>query len=311
MILNNKIEVIVNNQQIKYYKNLGYDNVLYRQPLLINVIDLPKGSHIKVDVECDICGIIKEYEFRGIKLTNENEYHCKKCINRKPSVYVENAKEQMIEKCKLIVQNKLKENPDYLIDKNIKTKKTKNLKYGNETYNNQIKKKETFLLKYGSETYLNVEKKKETCLLKYGSENYNNQQKKKETCLLKYGVEHTNQVEEIFRKVERNGFKIKKYKDTNLFYRGTYELDFLNYCSDNNIEVINPKSIPYSIDGKNKKYYPDFYHEKTNTMIEIKSDYTFKKELEINLIKEKATKEQGYNFLFIIDKNYDEFIKFL
>ncbi len=35
------------------------------------------------------------------------------------------------------------------------------------------------------------------------------------------------------------------------------------------------------------------------------------KELEINLIKEKATKEQGYNFLFIIDKKYDEFIKLL
>jgi hypothetical protein len=44
-------------------------------------------------------------------------------------------------------------------------------------------------------------------------------------------------------------------------------------------------------------------------MIEVKSEYTFNKDLEINLIKEKATREKKYNFLFIIDKKYDEFIK--
>jgi hypothetical protein len=309
MILNDKIEVIVNNQLIKYYKDLGYSGVLYRQPLLINVLDLPKGSHVKVDVECNICGVIKKYEFRGIKLTDKNVYHCKKCINRIPSVYTDESKEQMIKKCKSIIQNKLKENPNYLIERNIKTKETKKIKYGSETYNNQNKKRESVLLKYGSENYLNIQKKKETCLLKYGNETYNNQEKKKETCLLKYGFEHSNQVEDIFRKIERNGFKVKKYGNSNLYYRGTYELDFLNYCSKNNIEVINPKSIPYTFNGRNKKYYPDFYHEKSNTMIEVKSEYTFNKDLEINLIKEKATREKKYNFLFIIDKKYDEFIK--
>ena len=46
-------------------------------------------------------------------------------------------------------------------------------------------------------------------------------------------------------------------------------------------------------------------------MIEIKSNYTFNKYFNKNILKQEATIKSGYNFLFIIDKKYDEFLKFM
>jgi len=40
-------------------------------------------------------------------------------------------------------------------------------------------------------------------------------------------------------------------------------------------------------------------------MCHIKSSYYYDKYLELNLIKEIETKKMGYNFIFIINKNYN------
>jgi hypothetical protein len=48
-----------------------------------------------------------------------------------------------------------------------------------------------------------------------------------------------------------------------------------------------------------------------NLIIEIKSDYTFNKELKKNLSKQKACLDQGYDFIFIVNKDYTEFEKLL
>ena len=50
-----------------------------------------------------------------------------------------------------------------------------------------------------------------------------------------------------------------------------------------------------------------FYLTDYNLIVEIKSSYTYECELEQNLLKQKACLEQGYDFIFIINKNYDEF----
>ena len=71
------------------------------------------------------------------------------------------------------------------------------------------------------------------------------------------------------------------------------------------------KSIKYIFDNKNKIYYPDFYYAPLNLLIEIKSEYTFNKELNKNLAKQKSCLDNGYNFIFIINKNYDEFQELL
>ena len=43
--------------------------------------------------------------------------------------------------------------------------------------------------------------------------------------------------------------------------------------------------------------------------MEIKSSYWYEKDLDKNLDKQKSCLEQGYNFIFIINKNYEEFEK--
>jgi len=45
--------------------------------------------------------------------------------------------------------------------------------------------------------------------------------------------------------------------------------------------------------------------------VEIKSTYVYNYELEKNIEKKKACLTNGYNFIFIIDKQYDEFKKLL
>jgi len=113
---------------------------------------------------------------------------------------------------------------------------------------------------------------------------------------------------EIFNKVQKSAYKLKKYK--NYLYRGTYELDFLIKFSEN-YKIENAKSIDYAFDGKNKKYHPDYYLPDYNLIVEIKSSYTYEREKEKNEAKKEATINNGYNFIFIINKDYIEFLLML
>lgn len=60
--------------------------------------------------------------------------------------------------------------------------------------------------------------------------------------------------------------------------------------------------IKYKFENKESIYFPDFYIKSTNTIIEVKSQWTFEKHKEKNLAKESACKAQGFNFNFIIYK---------
>ena len=177
-----------------------------------------------------------------------------------------------------------------------------------------IKSKETSLLKYGVDNYAKTdeckEKIKEVNLERYDVEWYTQTEdyliKSKATNLLRYGVDHPMKNMNIFLKAMKNSYYLKEYQ--NLYYRGTYELDFILLCEKLNINIINGDIINYN---DVHKYYPDFYLKELNLIIEIKSNYTYKSDLEKNLQKQKACLEQGYNFIFIIDKNYDEFLKLI
>lgn len=126
------------------------------------------------------------------------------------------------------------------------------------------------------------------------------------TMLKLYGVISPMQNRELFLKAKRTSNKIHKYEDTNIYYQGSYELDFLdNYI--NKIEIDHIDSISYNFKNKIKHYHPDFYNKKLNLIIEIKSDYTFNLELDKNLAKQKSCLDKGFNFIFIINKNYDDF----
>jgi len=58
--------------------------------------------------------------------------------------------------------------------------------------------------------------------------------------------------------------------------------------------------IAYTQNEKEHRYYPDFYIKSTNTIIEVKSQWTFDKWKEKNLAKQQACIEQGFNFEFMV-----------
>ena len=159
-----------------------------------------------------------------------------------------------------------------------------------------------------------LEKMKITNLEKYGVENvfsnHNIQQKIKNTCLKNYGVEYPIQNESIFLKTQKSRFKIEKYKDTNVYSQGSYEKDFLKNFYDKT-EIKRAKSFIYILNNKNHYYHPDFYLPKLNLIIEIKSKYIYELELDQNLLKQQSCLNEGYNYMFIIDKNYIEINKLM
>jgi hypothetical protein len=207
----------------------------------------------------------------------------------------------------------------------IKNKKIKkclsnyNTKY--PAQNNDIieKMKNTNLNRYLVENYTQTneykEKSKQTNIERYGvdnpAKNYKVKEKSKQTCIERYGVEYPSQNIDIFNKQQKSALRIIKFRDTDLNYQGTYELDFLNEYYDIIKISKKHKSIKYFFENKNRIYYPDFYYEPLNLIIEVKSDYTFNKELNKNLAKRKSCLDNGYNFIFIINKNYNDFQKLL
>jgi hypothetical protein len=58
--------------------------------------------------------------------------------------------------------------------------------------------------------------------------------------------------------------------------------------------------IQYMYEGNLRTYYPDFYIKSTNTIIEVKSTYTFEKWKDKNLAKKQACLQLGFNFEFVI-----------
>jgi len=176
-----------------------------------------------------------------------------------------------------------------------KIKKTKLLKYNDECYNNRNKYKNTILEIYGVDNPMKDDGVKKKLL---------------KTIIAKYGVNHHMHIPEIVNKVFKNGLKIKNYKNTNLYYQGSYEYDFLEkYYNIINIE--RGKSIKYMYNNNLHIYYPDFYLPELNLIVEIKSTKWYNEHLEKNIEKKKATIKSGYNFLFIIDKEYNTFEKLI
>jgi uncharacterized C2H2 Zn-finger protein len=131
----------------------------------------------------------------------------------------------------------------------------------------------------------------------------------KQYYLEKYGVENPLQDKDIFNKAFKTRILLHQYKDTNITYQASYEFDFLeNFYSLFN-DIQNGPSIKYKHYQKNKVYHSDFYIPSKNLIIEIKGTYTLMTNEEEILEKEKATKLLGYDYILILNKNYNEFIQ--
>jgi hypothetical protein len=84
MILSREINILINESNVSYYENLGYD-VILGEYLHIPIELLSRGSQRKILCKCDCCGVEKEVIYKNyIKYNNKwGEYLCRKCSESK------------------------------------------------------------------------------------------------------------------------------------------------------------------------------------------------------------------------------------
>lgn len=133
----------------------------------------------------------------------------------------------------------------------------------------------------------------------------------------KYGVEHPLQNINIRAKASKKAYKLKEYilpsgKIITCQGYETYALDILLKEFDEEAIVTETTFIPrinYQLNGKNHYYFPDIFLPLENKIIEVKSTWTYKTNLEKNLLKKEATKKLGYNFEFWIFDSKKNLVK--
>ena len=178
------------------------------------------------------------------------------------------------------------------------------------------KRKNTFIEKFGVDHYSKSAEFK--TFMSESQQAYSDEKwesinsARQKTWLEKYGVDNPAKDPKIHSKKMRSAATSKSYtlpsgKTITIQGWENKALDelLLTY-SENNIcyDSISIPTITYiGKDGKNHKYYPDFYIPKDNLIIEVKSTYTFNGRPEwskSNVLKEHACKDAGYNFRFMI-----------
>lgn len=141
MIIDKEIEIVLNSQNIKHYRDLGWD-CKPNDKIIIPIEHLSKGSNYKINVRCDICTNEKLLIYnKYLKNVNNGGYYT--CSNKCAVVKYKN---NCLNKYGVgnVFQNE---------DIKIKSKNTKLDKYGDVNYNNCEKNKKTCLEKYGFEHY--------------------------------------------------------------------------------------------------------------------------------------------------------------
>jgi hypothetical protein len=71
MIITKEIKIKISNNQIKYFKDLGYNTK--QKEIIIKIEHLTKGSHVKIDVCCDYCNKSKKLKY------NDYNFSISKC----------------------------------------------------------------------------------------------------------------------------------------------------------------------------------------------------------------------------------------
>jgi len=217
-----------------------------------------------------------------------------------------------------------------------KVKNTVNKKYNVDNVfqlpNIKQKLKLSLIKKYGVEHPLQsnilLNKMTSNNIIKYGVEYPqmlpNIREKQKATLIKRYGVNHYSKTKEFRELSSKNMCKynqniltnhtIKRYKDTKLYYQSKYELKFLEFCEKKNILMYISNSPTFKYINKNygKWHLPDFKF-KDKFIIEIKSTYWMNKQGGIDVInaKKESVEIKGYNYIFLLDEDFDDFIKII
>ena len=181
------------------------------------------------------------------------------------------------------------------------------------------KSKQTCIEKYGVEFAFQFQefkdKKKQTCLNKYGVEYAQQSQevkdKFKQTCVERYGVEHISQNAEISEKQSKNAYKLKQFNFPcgNTIQVQGYEPILLKSLVEEGYiyeDIITKRTdvpvIWYRKNNKKHRYYCDVYIPKINTIYEVKSTWTYEKDIEDIPLKKQSCIDAGYLFeLYVYD----------
>lgn len=228
-ILTKEVEVIPMGRSIPHYREKGYD-VKHKQPLIVKVEDLPRGSDTKIEVLCDMChknSMMVKYNDYNRVVKNTGSYVCKECSPEK--VRKNNLKKYGVPS--VMQLESFKE----------KAKQTNLERYGAEHYSKTEefvdRIKNTSLERYGAEHYSQTEeyinRVKNINIERYGVDSYSKleecQEKMRSTTEDRYGVPYYSQTQEYKDKfhntcVERYGESYGKLfieKALNTFYEKT------------------------------------------------------------------------------------------
>ena len=98
-----------------------------------------------------------------------------------------------------------------------------------------------------------------------------------------------------------NPSKAVKYKG--FVTRSSYERNFIDFAELYGHQLSIPERIQFEFNQKKRFFYPDFYIENLDLIVEIKSCWTFNQQLELNIVKQVCTLEQGHNIMFIDEED--------
>jgi len=118
---------------------------------------------------------------------------------------------------------------------------------------------------------------------------------------------------EIFERAQRAQTQVRyKYKEFvmpsgDVRYIQGYEPQVLKYlleCGVPEDDIATARFdvpvIDYEFGGKRRKYFPDILVKSKNMLIEVKSTYTFSKDMEMNMAKQRGAKRAGYHHIIVI-----------
>ncbi len=71
-------------------------------------------------------------------------------------------------------------------------------------------------------------------------------------------------------------------------------------CEEIRLKTSEKPVIPYKMNGKQHRYYPDCFIPNKNTLVETKSSYTWKVDMEENMEKIKSSQASGYDVRLLI-----------
>jgi hypothetical protein len=292
------------------YDHTLLEKIIKRDECKIPIIPEKLNRDTRIKFICK-CGCDGKKNFRT--LNEKTGCFCKVCTEN-----IRQAKKRKTNLKKYGV-----ENPMQSQEVKEKSKKTNLKKYGVEHafQSQEVKEKykKTNLKKYGVEHAMQSqevkEKSKKTCMENHGVEHpFQSQEvkeKSKKTNLKKYGVENPMHNSEISEKASKNAYKLKDYtlpssKVIKIQGAENHGLDYyfnnLEGTEDNLITSrIEVPEIWYTgEDNKRHRYFCDFYIKNTNTIVEIKSMWTYEKnKIKVELTK-KECENQNYNFLLLI-----------